>query len=128
VDRLRQLAAGPASATLILLMLAGCLFLWIGVPLLWLWVGSQLQNSMELGTALAVMMIGAVSTIVCIAPVLAWLNRRHVELREARGLPVGENSPLEVMLVVSAALAIVGFVVWFLGFSGSSPVPLNLGY
>jgi hypothetical protein len=32
------------------------------------------------------------------------------------------------MLVVSAVLAIVGFGVWFLGFSGSSPVPLNLGY
>jgi hypothetical protein len=124
----QRLLFGPVSAALIVLMLAGCLFLWIGVPVLWLWIGSQLQTSVELGTALAVTMIGAVSTIICIAPLLAWLNRRHVELREARGLPVGENSPLEVMLVVSAALAIVGFAVWFLGFSGSSPVPLNLGY
>jgi hypothetical protein len=109
-------------------MFAGCVFLWVGVPLLWLWIGSQLQNEVELGTALAVMMIGAVSTIICLAPVLAWLNRRHVELRAARGHPVGESSPLEVMLVVSAVLALIGFVIWFLGFSGSSPIPLDVSY
>jgi hypothetical protein len=32
------------------------------------------------------------------------------------------------MLVVSAALAIVGFAVWFFGFSGSSPLPLKVSY
>jgi len=116
------------SALLLALMLAGCLFLWVGVPILWLWIGSQLQSAVELGTALAVMMIGALSTIICIAPGLAWLNHRHIELREARGLPVGENSPLEVMLVLSAVLAILGFVVWFFGFSGSSPIPLDVSY
>jgi hypothetical protein len=109
-------------------MLAGCLFMWVGVPVLWLWVGSQLQTSVELGTALMVTMVGAVASILCIAPMLGWLNRQHLELRASRGLPVGENSPLEVMLVLSAVLAIVGFAVWFFGFSGSSPVPLNVGY
>jgi hypothetical protein len=109
-------------------MLLGCLFLWVGVPLIWLWIGSQLQASVPLGTALLVTMVGAVLTIVGIAPLLAWLNGRQIELREARGLPVGDTSPLEVMLVVSAALAAVGFAVWFLGFSGSSPVPLNVSY
>lgn len=116
------------TALLVVLMFAGCVFLWVGVPVVWLWIGSQLQNEVELGTALAVMMIGALSTIICIAPGLAWLNRRHIELREARGLPVGENSPLEVMLVVSAVLAILVFAVWFFGFSGSSPIPLDVGY
>jgi heme/copper-type cytochrome/quinol oxidase subunit 2 len=123
-----MLLGGPVSVALIALMLAGCLFLWVGVPVIWLWIGSQLQDSVELGTALMVTMVGAIATIVCVAPVLVWLNRRHVELREARGLPVGEYSPLEVMLVVSATLAIVLGAVWFFGFSGSSPVPLNVSY
>jgi hypothetical protein len=129
VSRIRRLRlGGPASAALVGLMLLGCLFLWVGVPLIWLWIGSQLQASVALGTALMVTMVGAVLSIIGIAPVLVWLNRHQIELREARGLPVGDTSPLEVMLVVSAALAAVGFAVWFLGFSGSSPVPLNVSY
>lgn len=126
----RLLISGPAAVVLVLLMLAGCLFLWVGVPLIWLWIGSQLQASegTELGTALMVTMVGAMATIGFTAPLLLRLNRRYVETREARGLPVGESSPLEVILVVSAILAIVGFAVWFFGFSGSSPVPLNLSY
>ena len=128
----RLLLSGPAAAALILLMLAGCLFLWVGVPIIWLWIGSQVQGSVTengtLGTALMVAMVGAIGTIAVTTPVLVRLNRRYVEIREARGLPVGEYSPLEVMLVVSAALAIIGGAVWFFGFSGSSPVPLNLSY
>ncbi|MGH2956799.1 MAG: hypothetical protein ACRDL6_07385 [Solirubrobacterales bacterium] len=129
MHRLRRLLlGGPASAALVVLMLAGCLFMWVGVPLIWLWVGSRLQGSVELGTALMVTMVGALGTMLGMAPLLSWLNRRHLELREARGLPLGESSPLEVMLVVSAMLALIGCAVWFVGFSGSSPVPLNLSY
>jgi uncharacterized membrane protein YbhN (UPF0104 family) len=113
---------------LIALMLLGCLAMWVGVPVAWLWIGSQLQAETETGTALMVTMIGALASIVAIAPLLSWLNRRHLELREARGMEIGENSPLEVMLVITAVIAIVGFTIWFLGFSGSSPVPLNVGY
>ena len=129
MDRIRRHhLAGPASAALLLLMLAGCLFMWVGVPLVWLWVGSQLQGSVELGTALMVMMLGALATIIAMAPLLVGLNRRYVEIRAARGQPIGESSPLEVMLVVTAVLAIIACSIWFFGFSGSSPLPLNLSY
>ncbi len=121
------LLGGPASVLLVLVMLAGCLLLWIGVPVGWLWIGSQVQASASVGTALMVTMLGAIASIVVIAWLLARVNRLHVEMREAHDLPIGETSALEVMLVVSAALAAVGFAVWFLGFSGSSPAPLNVG-
>jgi hypothetical protein len=124
----RALLRGPTSMALVALMLAGCLFMWVGVPLVWLWIGSQLQTSASPGTALMVTILGALATILFIAPLLSWLNRMHLELRAARGLPIGNTSPLEVMLVVSAALAIVGFAVWFFGFSGSSPLPLEVSY
>jgi hypothetical protein len=128
VWRVRKFLRGPASVTLVVLMLGGCLFLWVGVPLIWLWIGSQLQTSTPVGTALMVTILGAIVSIVCLVPLLGWLNRQHLELKAARGLPIGNTSPLEVMLVVTAAVAIVGFVVWFFGFSGSSPVPLQVGY
>jgi hypothetical protein len=122
------LIGGSAAVGLVGVMLVGFLLLWVGVPLAWLWIGSQLQSDSSVGTALMVTMVGALVSIAVIAPLLVMVNRRYIELREARGLPVGNSSPLEVMLVISAGLAIVGFGVWFLGFSGSSPVPLNVSY
>ena len=118
----------PAQLGLIALMLVGALFLWVGAPLLWLWIGSQVQASASVGTALTVAMLGAISTILLVAPLLVWLNRKHVELREARDQPIARTSALEVILVVSGAIAVVGFAIWFFGFSGSSPVPLNVSY
>ena len=124
---LRGLLSGPASVLLVVLMLAGCLFLWVGVPLGWLWIGSQIQASASLGTALMVTMTGVIVTIVLVVAALAWLNRCHAELREARNLPASDQSALEVMFVASAAIAVVVFTVWFFAFAGASPIPITIG-
>lgn len=108
-------------------MLLGCLALWIGVPLGWLWIGSQIQGSASLGTALAVTMVGVITTVVVLSVVLSWLNRKHAELRESRSLPSSRGGALEPILVTTAGIAAVGFAVWFFGFSGASPVPINAG-
>lgn len=121
------MVSGPASLALLALMLAGCLFLWIGVPLGWLWIGSQVQGSASLGTALMVTMLGILVTIMLTVTALGWLNRRHALLQERRDRPLGRSSALEVMLVSSAAIAIVGFGIWFFLFAGTSPVPINIG-
>ncbi len=126
--RLRGLLAGPASVALVLLMLAGCLFLWVGVPLVWLWIGSQVEASSSLGTALMVTMTGVILTVIVTVAGLAWLNRRHAELREVRNLPASDQTALETMFVASAAIAIVLFLIWFFGLAGASPIPLNIGY
>ncbi len=118
----------PASATLVVLMLAGCLFLWVAAPLGWLWIGSQLQQQVSLGTALMVAMTGFVATVLVVIPALSWLNRWHIELRGARRLPAPRHSVLEVLLVVSAFTALIAFCIWFFGFSGASPAPLNVSY
>lgn len=128
VSRLREIMSGPASAALVLVMLTGCLFLWIGVPLGWLWIGSQVQGSASLGTALMVTMLGIVVTVFAVVAALSWLNRRHAALQERRNRPLGRSSVLEVILVASAGIAIVGFGIWFFGFAGASPVPLNIGF
>ena len=128
-DRLHRLLIAVESASLlVVIMFFGSLVLWIGVPVGWLWIGSRLQPSGGLATAVGAMMIGMLLTIAALVTFLAWVNRRHVELQEARGYSVGTATALERVLVGSAVIAIFGFAVWFFGFSGSSPIPFNISY
>ena len=128
----RVLPAVESAALLVVMMFVGSLVLWIGVPVGWLWIGSRLQNGSSLAAAVGAMMIGMLLTIVAVLALLGWLNRKHVELLEARGravhLPADATTALELVLVASAVVAVVGFFVWFFGFSGSSPIPLNISY
>jgi heme/copper-type cytochrome/quinol oxidase subunit 2 len=122
------MAAGPTSAALVGLMVLGCLCMWVGIPLGWMWVGSQVQSSASLGTALMVTMLGIVVTLAVMVLVLGWLNRRHLELRERRNRPIAGSSALEVILVSSAGVAVVAFGIWFFGFAGASPLPVKIGF
>ena len=98
------------------------LLLWIGVPAGWLWIGSQVQGSTgNIGTAIAVMLVGAIVSIVGLAWLLGRLNRFHEHLREARGAQPHGPQLLEVVLVVTAAIALVGFAIWFFVFAGPGP-------
>jgi hypothetical protein len=125
----RRLGAGAralnygASALLTgVIMVGASLALWIGVPVGWLWIGSQVQGSSgNVGTAIAVMLIGAIVSIVALAWVLGRLNRLQEHLREARGVKSTAPSLLEVVLVVTAAVAVVGFALWFFVFAGPGP-------
>jgi uncharacterized membrane protein YidH (DUF202 family) len=87
-------------------------------------------ESSSMAAAVGTMMIGMLVTIAALVTVLAWLNRKHVELQESRGarLPENATTALENVMVASAVVAVIGFFVWFFGFSGSSPIPLNVSY
>ena len=124
----RRPRGGLASAALLFaLMLAGSLGLWIGVPVIWLVVAGQVQGATNsLGLALGVALIGLVVSIVLAMRVLHWLARMHNAAREARGLENLGWAPLEGVMAVSAVLAVVGFLAWFLLFAGSEPLPLGL--
>lgn len=108
-------------------MVGGSLVLWIGVPLAWLWVGSQVQAATgSLGLALLAAMAGVVVSIAAVVVALQWLSDRHRELRARRGEDDLGHFPLEVVMTCSAIAAVVLFSLWFFLLSGSSPVPLNL--
>ena len=116
-----MLNLGATALLLTTIMLAGSLLLWVGVPLAWLYLGSQVQGETgSVGAALLTALCGATVSIVSLALGLKWLDRQHERLREARGANVGE-SVLERVLVGAAAIAVVGFAVWFLGFAGPGP-------
>ena len=116
------LRTGGSGVLLILIMLGGGLLLWVGVPVAWLYVGSQVQvQTNSIGAALGVMFVGVLVSIVAIVPALGWLNAKHADLREARGLESYGNTALEAVMTVSAVLAVIGFGVWFFLIEGPGP-------
>ena len=121
------LRTGAGAILVVSIMFLGSLGLWVGTPLLWLWVGSQIQGSTEsLGTALGAAFLGAVVTIGVLASVLARLSDVYRSNRLARGLPDPGHVVLEGVLVVSAGVTIVAFVIWFFLFAGAAPAPIGI--
>ncbi|MDQ6822378.1 MAG: hypothetical protein M3076_18930 [Actinomycetota bacterium] len=121
------LRTGAGASLVVLIMFTGSLVLWVGTPLAWLWIGSQVQGATNsLGAALGIMFVGVVVTIALLAALLAKLSNTYRANRRARGLDDPGHVMLEGVLVVSAGLTITVFVVWFFLFAGASPVPLGI--
>jgi hypothetical protein len=122
-----KLRAGAGAVLVVLIMFIGSLVLWIGTPLLWLWIGSQIQGATaSIGVALGSMFIGSVLTITVIASILAKLSNVYRANCRARGLDDPGHVVLEGVLVVSAGLTLTAFAIWFFLFAGASPVPLGI--
>jgi hypothetical protein len=128
------------KAALILLMALGSLILWIGSPLGWLWIASQMQkDSSENGLGpYAVVLFGIAITGVVMAKLLQRLNQLYGVV-DGAGEPVRVVMPwhrglrsenegrqqrtvLDVVMVISVAIGLVTFAIWFLFFAGS-PMP-----
>lgn len=122
-----RLRTSTGALLVVAIMFLGSLGLWVGTPLLWLWVGSQVQGATDsLGTALAVAFVGVLVTIGVLASVLARLSDVYRATRRARGDGDPGHVMLEGVLVVSAGLTIILFVLWFFFMAGAAPVPLGM--
>lgn len=116
-----------SAALLVALMLVGSLALWVGMPLLALWVGSQVEAaSGSIGLALLAMAACAGLTIAALVSALGHLRDAHAELQAARGAEDYGGVVLEAVLALSAGAAVVGFAIWFLFLADRSgdPVPI----
>ena len=125
---MRELLRTGAGAVLVLLiMVIGSLVLWIGTPLAWLWIGSQIQGATaSLGAALGAILLGVVTSVALLAILLGKLSNVYRANRRSRGMDDPGHFVLEGVLVVSAGVTLAAFVVWFFFFAGASPVPLGL--
>ena len=124
-----RLLTGTAAAVVVLIMFIGSLVLWVGTPLLWLWVGSQIQGATaSLGAALGAMFIGVILTISLLAAVLAKLSNVYRANCRSRGMDDPGHFVLEGVLVVSAGLTLAAFVIWFFFLAGTSPVPIGIQF
>ena len=121
------LRTGIGAMLVVLIMFIGSLVLWIGTPLLWLWVGSQIQGATSsLGTAVGAAFIGVVITICGLALLLSKLSDVYRANCRARGMDDPGHVVLEGVLVVSAGVTLTVFVIWFFFFSGSEPLPTGI--
>src|SRR5436190_24161426 len=121
------LRTGAAAVLVLLIMFLGSLVLWVGTPLLWLWIGSQIQGATSsLGAAIGASFIGVVLTIALVASVLGKLSDVYRANCRARGLDDPGHFVLEGVLVVSATLTLFVFVFWFFFLAGADPVPIGI--
>jgi len=134
--------AGRRSAklALIALMFLSAMMIWLGSPVIWLWIGSHVTSSQAPGFG-PYMLVGTgilVSTGT-LAYLLARLNRAYEQvagevttvrvrlpwlrsLRDERSPGGTRLTVLDFILVLTVLTAIVSCTVWFLFFAGS-PLP-----
>jgi hypothetical protein len=126
----------PPALLLVLLMAAGSILMWIGVPLGLIYVASQLAGSSRPGAGPYVLiLVGLPVGMALVGWALGYLNHLHGRLtgrHEERYRPTwlrsmrGERAStrrggvLDAVMIVSVALAVVAFAVWFFGFADSS--------
>ena len=123
------LRTGAGAVLVLLIMVVGSLVLWVGAPLLWLWLGSQIEaDTASVGAAIGAAFLGAVLTIVVVAGILSKLSNFYRANRLSRGLDDPGHFVLEVVLVVSASVALFAFVVWFFFLAGAEPLPVGIKY
>lgn len=127
-----------AKISLLAMMAVGSIVLWLGLPVLWLWIGSLIQSgSQQPGfTPYIVVLVGLVVSMVVFGRLLSRTNALYeqvtgtvpdvrVRLPWHRSMRGDEDSRpprrvLDVVMVASVSLALVAFLVWFLFFAGSS--------
>jgi hypothetical protein len=130
-----------SAALLIGLMAIGSVVLWIGVPLGWIWLASNIVDSSEPSmTPYVMVLVGIPLTMVVVGKGLAQLNRVYGEVTGTtptvrvvlpwqRSLRDDRNAGhprtvLDVVMVCSVTIALILFALWFFLFAGSSiPTP-----
>lgn len=128
-----------AAGGIVALMALGSAVMWVGVPVGWLWIASQLMDGVNttLGPIVLVA-IGVPATMVVMAIGLIHLDHAYSSLtgydpQHRPKIPVPwqtsmrddrniqrRTTVLGVVMSVSAAIAWVAFGIWFLFFAGSS--------
>jgi hypothetical protein len=127
-----------AKAGLIALMAFFSIALWLGIPIGWLWIGSQVQsNTQSTGFGPYFLVIAGICvSVFAVTKLLAWLNRRYASVSGANEIVRvrppwhrsmrGEDdsrpprSVLDVVMVISVSIAVTAMAIWFFFFAGSS--------
>jgi len=127
----------PPALVLVLLMAIGSIVMWIGIPLALIYAASQLADTSapSFGPYLLVF-IGLPVGMAVMAKLLGWLDRVHQSytrtadsrrqqapwMRSMRGErgSTRKRGVLDTVMIVSVAVALVGFGIWFFVFAGSS--------
>ena len=113
-----------AAGFLLLLMGAGSLVLWIGIPLAGLWFFSKVTDSWNRHFLLSLTLIPVAMAL--FAPVLFWLNGLYLRVIRVLGEDDEERrwhtrGPLEVFLYLGIMIALVALIGWFFFLAKNPP-------
>ena len=133
----RTLAEKPAAVLLVLLMAAGSVFLWLVVPLGWVWIASHSVDTTQptLGPYMLIL-FGVPVSMYIVGKLLYRLNNVyervtgqvsevrvqlpwHRSMRGERAV-ARRTTVLELVMVCSVSVALLLFGIWFFFFAGSS--------
>ena len=139
-SRRQRLLWSPVALVLVLLMAAGSVVMWIGLPLGLVWLASALTDSSQpsMGPYLLIL-VGLPAGMFVIGKALGALDRAHGRItgrlddgpqraawlqsvRDERGPRRRSRSVLDTVMIVSVLAAVVAGAVWFAVFAGS-PLP-----
>jgi hypothetical protein len=118
-----------AGAFVLAVLVLACVAFWIGVPLATLWALSKATDD---GAAHFVAgLIGVPLAMALFSPVLFWLNGLYLRVtgviarleadEEEAGWQRRVRGPLEPLLLLSFAIALVALTVWFFVFAEDPP-------
>ena len=134
---LRTMATKPIAVLLVLLMAVGSVFLWIGIPVGWVWIASRTVKTSQ-------PTLGPYLLVLCATPLTMWLwGKLLFRLNDVYSRLTGQTSEvrtqlpwhksmrgerasnrpttvLDLVMIVSVTLALTAFGVWFFFFAGSS--------
>ena len=133
----QTIIAMPVALVLIALMAVGSVILWIGIPIGWIYAVSHMVDSSQPSLGPYVLLIfGIPITMALFGKLLFGLDHVYARvtgqdsevrfrapwLKSMRGeRSVGRRlSVLEMTMIVSVSIALLGFAIWFFGFAGSS--------
>ena len=102
----------------------------LGVPFLWIWIGSQVQESTAPSwTALAVVHVGMITTLLLIAGFFSFFVARSKERDRARSdwmrgqsegrrkESISDTHPLEMIIFFAVFVDVIVFLLWFFFFA-----------
>lgn len=107
----------------------------VGIPLAWVWVGSQVQGGTSpTGTAIVTVIVGLTMSYSVVALIAAWLKGRHGSgeryrflwnrsMRDQRYTP-SSTTFLENVLIIATIVVALIIAVWFFAF-GNPGVPVT---
>jgi len=119
---------------LVVLMALGSVAMWLGVPVFWVWVASQLTESSQPSASLILLIVVGIGvSMFVLAKLLGYANHAHqtvtgqvplrrdqtVWMRSMRGERVveREHGILGTVMTISVSIALVLFGIWFFFFA-----------
>jgi hypothetical protein len=113
-----------AAAFVLMLLAAGSLFLWVGIPYGLLWFFARVTDSWNGHFLMSVVLIPIAMAL--FAPALFWLNGLYLRVTgvlRADGDDPGRRvrGPLEIFLYAGMIMAVVALCVWFFGYAHNPP-------